>query len=113
MKYKKTNVNIYGDKWIVHLSNQEEYVNAFGKSSCALTTYSHDKGERYFFFSEADTTKNTVVHEVMHAYFSYQCIDSVGKLSLDKMEEVFCEFVANNLQRIIKTSNQVYRFINR
>lgn len=112
MKYKKRKINIYGDPWVVHLFKSDSFKQSFGKSSCALTTFNHERGELYFFFSEDDTSMNTVTHEVLHAYFSYQCLDSVRKFKLEDMEEVFCEFVSNNLQRIIKTSKQVHRYLN-
>lgn len=100
-------VTISGDQWNIYVLHECEFDEQFGKSTLATTVYNHAQNQRMFFFKEGAICKSTVVHEVTHAFFSYQYLDSV-RLKPSQLEEIFCDFMANRMEQVRKVSNTIY-----
>lgn len=103
---KRFRVKIKGEWWYIHLLRTRTFNEKFSKKMWAVTVYDHSKRKpsREIFFKPRCTDRNTVMHEVIHAYFSY--IETSRK-SYGEMEEIFCEFLPKYLNRIVNTSRKV------
>lgn len=102
------NVTISGDKWKVYLVSDHEFDHEWGKETLATTVYNHNQNCRMLFFKPSGFNKGTVIHEVTHAFFSYQYLDS-ARLKPVQLEEIFCDFMANRMDQVRKVSNTIYK----
>lgn len=103
MSQKKFKVKINGDSWQVHLLPGEVFKECLGANNAAATV----PDKKSFFFRDDLIEKSTVVHEVMHAYFSYLYLGST-KARVSDVEEIVCDMVGNKIAAIAAISNKVY-----
>jgi hypothetical protein len=106
----KSKVQINGDYWQVYLLPDDRFSAEFGSGVAAVTCYNGKK--KMLIFRDSDRSYDTIIHEVTHAYLSYQCFSSAG-LKPNQMEEMFCDFMANNVQKIQRTSKSIQRILSK
>jgi hypothetical protein len=108
---KKFKVSICGDPWNIAMLTKSDYQKAIGKGSEAITMYNHKSGSRAIIFRDDYTGLDTIIHEVTHAYFSYQFLGS-ARIKIEQAEEIFCDFLANRIEQIRNTSRHIYSKLN-
>lgn len=96
--------NINGDKWTMQLVSDEQLVKLFGEGVEAVTVY---PGCRIY-VSESGCTKETIIHELCHAYFNYTCV-SAAQLDFSQFEEVWCEFFAVNGKHLLEQAEKLFK----
>lgn len=101
---RKFSVTIRGDKWKVRLISHKEFRKTWPKTE-AVTLYKHDTGFRELWFSDKHITRGHVVHEVLHAYFSYR---DFTRMSYGQIEEDICEYLDDRYWQVLKVSRNIY-----
>ena len=89
-------IKIKGKTWKVFFLSNKQFTHWYPKSvgADALTTYQHDQGFREIVFLNTVFRRSTVVHELMHAYLSYRCLQG---LSYGQIEEIVCDVAGLHL----------------
>lgn len=101
---RKFRVTINGDKWIVKLLPHKEFKKDWPNTE-AVTVYKHADKIREIIFSDKYFTKGHVVHEVLHAYFSY-C--DLSNKSYGTVEEDICEYLDDRFTHVNRVINNIY-----
>lgn len=96
-------VLIGGDKWEVSVLDEEDFERRFGLHA-GLTLPS----TRCIVFNEDEINKETVVHELCHAYFAASCTEAAN-LSAHQVEEVLCEIFAKHGSKILKQATFILK----
>jgi len=89
-------VLICGDIWEVTALDDEEFEQRFGTH--AGVTFPET---RCIVLNEDDLNRETVVHELCHAYFASTCVGAAD-LTPHQVEEVLCEMFAKHAAKILK-----------
>lgn len=105
MRFKKT-ITILGDKWVIYLISKEQMKKLDGYTSTEAITYPQ---LRRIYFQDRFFTKDTVAHEVFHAYKSYLCLEAATEMGLGSLEEIMCEMYAKYRYKMEKTTKEIYR----
>jgi hypothetical protein len=101
-------ISVLGYPWEIKVLGEAEFVKSTKRmktEGCAAFTSISD---RQIFLMEKNITKQIVIHEFTHAFYSYLCIES-AELSPLQQEEVFCEMMATHGETVLKLSNKVLR----
>lgn len=116
MKYshdRSFKMKIQDDWWEIYLLTEEEAIELdedFPNGFRALTLTNEDK--RCIFFTEGNSDKNTITHELFHLYVSYFHLSST-ELDNDSFEEICAEFLEQNLDKFIRIRNKIYNKLRR
>ena len=105
-KYKKTfSININGDLWTYSTLTTEEFkVINEGVDVEGLTQLN----KRRIYIHADNLKQNVIIHELIHVYKSYLCLDSTD-LTADQLEEIYCEFFSRNWHKIIITGAKIFK----
>jgi len=103
---RQFSVTINGDKWLVRLMRDKDFIKAYGKDTEGITTYQHHTNYRTIDFKYSTLRKSTVTHEVTHAYLSYH---DLSKLSKGDTEEKFADLLGYRAYCIVRVSNSIFR----
>lgn len=95
---------INGDKWYVVVLEEEEFHQRFGHQ--AAVTLPDLKC--IFINDDEEITKETLRHELCHAWYSAMPLKS-AHLTPDQVEEVFCEMIARYGVVLFKQVNYLYQ----
>lgn len=110
---KKIKTKINGDTWIICLMDAEQFDLNFEGNKSAITMFDHNTKNYGIFFKEGeDFNRSTIVHEVLHAFFSYQHVGSTS-MSLEDLEEIFCDQVGYKFDEITALSDRILRLLRR
>ena len=99
---------IYGDTWKAYLFSHDKFMSMHG-DDCEAITIIEDKK---IVFNDEDLSRHVVVHELVHAYFSYQYIDS-SNLSVLQTEEIFAELFGHKGEEILALSKKLHKELAR
>jgi hypothetical protein len=107
---KSFKVSIKGDKWTVFLKALEDFNEEHADSDADAITLPHLKEMH---FHPGSITVDCVRHEVFHAYFHYLNLHNVDEIAIKTIEEIMAGFFENELANLRKTSNLVFRKLNK
>lgn len=65
--------------------------------------------ERTINFRGPKVSKDTIAHELMHAFLSYRRFTTK---SWNRMEENYCEVIGKHYDRLYKLTNKIYNKLN-
>jgi hypothetical protein len=97
-------IQIQGVTWKCIVFENEEFVKRLGEGIVGLC----DHARKQIFFTEDDLDLETVVHEMVHAYYSQLCTSSAN-LTHDQIEEIFCEMFAKHGALILRQSRNILK----
>lgn len=97
-------IKIHHDNWKVYFLEEEPFIRKFGEGIAAITSLE----DKCIYFHDGEINRDHVTHEVVHAYYSYLCLNSTT-LNNAQLEEVFCDMVAIFGRTIMKQSNHIFR----
>jgi len=87
---KKLKFEILGKKWILKVLKPKKYVKKHGYDSVAVTL----GWERKIFVHGEGIDKETLVHELVHAFLHELCFKSTNSITAEDLEEIFAELMA-------------------
>lgn len=103
-KVKEVRFTVFGKPWTMRLMKRRSYNKKNGKDTLAMT---------YRLKHRIDISPNgvdleTITHEVVHAYVTELCLSS-AEISVESMEEIFCELIAKHGTAILATARELHR----
>lgn len=87
---EKLKFEILGKKWSLKVLTPKKYVKKHGYDSVAITL----GWKRKIFIHGKGIDKETLVHELVHAFLHELCLKSTNDISTDDLEEIFAELMA-------------------
>jgi hypothetical protein len=105
----KLEILVKGEEWTIYYeATQKAFKSKFKDSgeAAAITNIV----TRYIYFQPGYTDLPTIIHELVHAYYSTLCLHSAS-IEADQMEEIFCEMFAHNGKEILKQAYTVQKFL--
>lgn len=99
---------ILGKPWKIRVLTARSYVKTHGKGSLACT----ETLKREIDLHPDGMDRETVVHEIGHAYIAELGTSSAVMISIEALEEVFCEILAKFGFEILATSSEIYHKLN-
>lgn len=105
-RVKEIPFEVLGKKWTLRLMKRRKYDKKNGKDSLAMTY----RLKRRIDLSPKGRDLETITHEIVHAYLTELCLDSVT-LSPDELEEIFCELVAKHGMVLLGTAESLFNTI--
>lgn len=104
---QKFKISIRGDIWTILVFTKKEFEKGY-PATLACTIYDHRTNFRTIEFSYAGASKDTIAHELLHAYLSYY---NCRKRKFTSIEEDFCEILGKIHKRYYRLINFVYKKI--
>lgn len=110
-RYFKFKIN--EDTWMLYLLTEEEAIeldekvngdDASGDPFAGMVTFE----DRCLFLVESKANKGTILHELVHIYIDYMNLGSAN-LDVDQFEEVIAVWLENNVDKLIKMRDNIYR----
>jgi len=92
MKFKRT---ILGETWTIKVL--KKFPKGSGADDVGLTF----PQLKIIVLKQQELSLTTIIHELNHAYFSYQALDSTTAITGDDREEIMCEFNSRYSARIL------------
>lgn len=80
---------IIGKKWKLKVLSDKQYIKKNGPGSVGITHLT----KRQIHLSSEGTDKETIIHELLHAYMAELC-NYTADLEEDQLEEVFAEILS-------------------
>lgn len=107
-------IKINGDIWNIYLFTYTDFVSLWD-GCCGITHYEHrhftkKKKELSINFRGPKVSRDTIVHELMHAYLSYH---DFSKVSYGSIEEKICEIMGKKYKVLYTLANKLYTALNR
>lgn len=99
-------VKIMSKKWTIKFLSKDKYKRRNGKDSLGITYSDKRKIE----FSPEGTNKETIAHELVHAYLAEigtHCLN----LDEDSMEEMCAELFSKRGHEILKLSSTIFNIV--
>lgn len=108
---KTFRVQLDGEWWIVGLFTPKEFVKLHGEGCLGITVYDHALHSRELHFISNQLTKNTIAHELTHAYLSHYSFKAKNnkRKSDSRIEEDFCELIGGVNRRIHELTEEIYK----
>lgn len=92
-------IRVLGKPWKLRLFTRKKFNKKHDKFCVAITNIN----KRRIDFSPDGVDKETIVHELVHAYLGEFCLYSTD-LDVDNLEEIFAEMMAKRGQEILDKS---------
>lgn len=86
---RKIKFRIMGKIWVIRIMPNRKFIRKHGDDCLAITIFHKNRID----IARCARSKDTVVHELVHAYLDEMCVTSTS-MSKDDMEEVFAELMA-------------------
>lgn len=103
MVSEQVKFKILGTEWRLRVyAKNKDYKKKNGKGSVAITRFHNRKID----LSPKGYDKETVIHELVHAYLYEMCSGSCS-LSDKNLEELFCELLAKRGHEILKLGEEL------
>lgn len=107
------NIFINGDVWKIKFYSRKVYDKLYPDAVDAKAFVEFDK--KIIVFRTEEFKRSVVIHETVHAYDSYLCLEDVDDITPDQMSEIMATFIQRNKSKIDRTVNQImslYRSIH-
>jgi hypothetical protein len=95
---------VLGQKWQIYLVDEDDYIRRFGDTDAAHANPS----EQTIYFNEGELSRDTVVHELCHAFYSELCVGSAS-VTPEQVEEIFCDMFGKHGDRILRLGRRLYK----
>lgn len=96
----KIKFRILGKIWIIKLLKTRKYKSKHGSDSIAITL----GYKREIHLSPQGSDKETIIHELVHAYLTEMCTKS-SDLDVDALEEIFAELMSKRGQELLSLAD--------
>lgn len=102
----KIQFTILGKSWTLRLLKKRRYKRKYGADSVAIT----DTNKRYVDLGPLGRDRETIIHELVHAYLAEICTHSAD-LDNDNLEEIFAELMAKRGLELLRLADRLIRRI--
>lgn len=102
-------IKIWGESWSYEKLSPAKYDQVYGNDSQAIT----DIINKTIHFRSTSIDMATIIHELLHAYKSYLCLDSTNEISGDDWEEIYAELFAKYGTKILDNAKVLHKSLNR
>lgn len=102
MKQHRIQFEILGKPWELRLLKKKKYLKSNGSDSVAIT----DVNKRRIDIGPNGRDKETIIHELVHAYLGEMCTHSAD-LDSDSSEEIFCELMAKRGDELLRLADSL------
>lgn len=104
-----TSVIINGDTWRFTILSTPVYTRKHSDiaDSAAISMVE----QRIVDFSQDDFSESVLLHELIHVYFSYLCLDDTTSIGIGDAEEIFANFFVKYHNKILKTYHILYKIL--
>jgi hypothetical protein len=99
----KLKFEVLGKEWQLKVLSSKKYVNKHGYDSLAVTL----GWKRKIFVHGEGVDKETLIHELLHAYLHEMCLKSSNDISTDDLEEIFCEFLSKRGRELLDLADSL------
>jgi hypothetical protein len=106
MNADKIVIKIRGQDWKVRLVTSEKFAKTVDDKAAAVTIMARKE----IVFNNEDLDLNTVIHELVHAYYHAGCTLSAD-LTPDQTEELMCELFGEFGAEIIRVSRRLLKHL--
>lgn len=90
--------------WIAVILSNKKYDKKYKDGSLAST----EGWKRRLFFSKLGVDRETVTHELVHAYLTEMCSDSC-KLNVSNLEEIYAELLSKRGYELLTLSESIFK----
>lgn len=97
-----------GKTWKLRVFDKKKYEKTHGKDSVAIT-YSY---KRTIDMQPTGVRKETIIHELVHAYLGEMCLKSTEKIKADDMEEICADLFAKRGRELLNLADVLMDEIN-
>lgn len=104
---KKFTVRLNKEKWTVLFYTPKQFEKLF-KDAVGVCDYNHRTGMRNLLFRGPKVSKDTIAHELCHAYLSYR---DMSRCSVEDVEEHVCETIGKKYKILFELTNYIYNKI--
>lgn len=101
-KEMKLKFQVLGKTWTMHSRSRKDYKRQNGNDSVAIT----NMNKRRIDISPDGIDKETIIHELLHAYMAELCIGSAD-LDNDNLEEIFAELLSKRGHELLKLASSL------
>lgn len=98
---------VLGKNWVLRLMKRKKYDQKNGDTSVAMTTFH----KRRIDLAPDGRDLETLAHELVHAYLYEMCIHSTNGMTVDDLEEVFCELMAKRGRELLDLAERLQNTI--
>lgn len=99
---------IIGKRWRMRILSREQYDKKKIRSGSVAITYVH---KRRIDLSPEGCDRETIIHELVHAYLYEMCIHSAD-LDADAVEEFFAELMAKRGQELLNLAETLFQNVS-
>lgn len=99
----KIKFKIAGKRWKLRILHEDQYIKKHGPGSYAMTIMHR---RRIDINSPTGLDRETLIHELVHAYMSEFCTSS-SKIKAIELEEIFCELMAKRGEEILTLADDL------
>ncbi len=100
---------VLGKRWELRLMTDQEYYRKRHRWDTLAVTYTT---KRRIHFSPDGLDRETIVHELLHAYLAEMCTYSAS-LDKDQLEEVFAELISKRGYELLQQADALHGHIKR
>lgn len=97
-------LKIFDSEWKIYLFSEEKYVTEWSDADAAHTIPSTHE----IYFNEEELDRETVIHELTHAFYAELCTSSAS-LTGDQVEEVMCDLVGKHGDKILRLGRKLFK----
>lgn len=105
----KFKIMINKDLWTVRIFNPKDFNAQYGACD-AITEYKHKSGLRLLSFQGRKVSKDTIAHELTHAYLSYK---DFSRKSYGQIEEETCEVMGKHHKHLYRLVGRIYKEVRK
>lgn len=95
---------VLGKEWLLRVLKKKKYAKKRGKDSVAITI----AYKRRIDVHESGTDVETIIHELVHAYFHELCLDSCQEISVGDLEEIYAEMMSKFGREILNLADAIH-----
>lgn len=103
-RYLGYKIKILGHSWTVFYCTPRYFKQQHPEMDDALAV--SVKEDKYIYLQNGHLKRETVIHELTHAYLWMLCVTSCD-LDTDAITEVFCDLLAMHGEKILKQADEV------
>lgn len=105
---KSFKIQINNEWWTVFLFTHTSFVKLHGDGVLGITEYNHDINFREIHF-RSPTTKDTIAHELNHAFLSHYNPSGKKWEGSNGIEEHVCEQAGKNYKKIYDMTDEIFK----